>query len=231
MACYISLWFFDTMGLIVNNRFVRIKLVYLVCSVCNNWYLSDLLSYLRPCFMPTFIWTIACSIPGSRTIFHSKIDLTNAIPTLRKYENRWTNVFIAGKDNIHPADLKKFMLDQNQLKFIGLMLTDACKDEIFQLPGSNLIVSGSANEAQVLESLQRYIGRQHYIKKSLSHLFGLTQGYSTPRVDIIKVNFGFYVLQYFGVEGHPSLLKSLSKQDHITVQIKGLCFCNFCRER
>jgi len=69
------------------------------------------------------------------------------------------------------------------------MLTDVCKDEMFQLPGSNLIVSGSANEAQVLESLQRYLGRQHYVKKSLSHLFGLTQGYSVPRVDIIKVSW------------------------------------------
>jgi Zyg-11 family protein len=85
------------------------------------------------------------------------------------------------------AELTEFVREQTQLRFLGLMLTDACKDEAFTHPKLSLVVTGSANEAQVLESLERYLGRQHYIKKSLSHLFGLTQGYSNPRIDIIKV--------------------------------------------
>jgi Zyg-11 protein homolog len=94
------------------------------------------------------------------------------------------------------AELKNFIAEQKQLRFLGLMLTEACKDEMFQGPGTPMVVSGSANEAQVLESLQRYLGRQHYIKKSLSHLFGLTQGYSVPRVDIIRVICLINVLVY-----------------------------------
>ena len=95
--------------------------------------------------------------------------------------------FIAGKDNINVADLQKFVSEQSLLRFLGLMLTDVCKDDMFQASGSALVVTGSANEAQILESLERYLDRQHYVKKSLSHLFGLTQGYVTPRTDIIKV--------------------------------------------
>jgi hypothetical protein len=72
------------------------------------------------------------------------------------------------------------------------MLTDVCKDDMFQTSGSALVVTGSANEAQILESLERYLDRQHYVKKSLSHLFGLTQGYVTPRTDIIKVFYYIY---------------------------------------
>jgi len=72
------------------------------------------------------------------------------------------------------------------------MLTDVCKDDMFQTSGSALVVTGSANEAQILESLERYLDRQHYVKKSLSYLFGLTQGYVTPRTDIIKV----FLLRY-----------------------------------
>jgi hypothetical protein len=96
-------------------------------------------------------------------------------------------VFSAGKDNINMDDLKKFVSEQPQLRFLGLMLTEACKDDMFQSTELPIVVSGSANEAQVLESLNRYLGRQHYVKKSLSHLFGLTQGYSTPRIEIIQV--------------------------------------------
>ena len=105
------------------------------------------------------------------------------------FKNSQLNVVFnfTGKDNVNIDELKKFVSEQTQLRFLGLMLTEACKDEMFLAPGSTLIVSGSANEAQVIESLQRYLGRQHYVKKSLSHLFVLTQGYSVPRVDIIKV--------------------------------------------
>ena len=51
-----------------------------------------------------------------------------------------------------------------------------------------LQVSGTASEAQLLESLSRYIGRSHYMQKALYHMFRFTQTYANVRGDIIKVS-------------------------------------------
>ena len=50
-----------------------------------------------------------------------------------------------------------------------------------------LTVTGRANEKQILASLKRYIHRPAYIQKALYHLFSLTQGYTQPREDVIRL--------------------------------------------
>ena len=38
----------------------------------------------------------------------------------------------------------------------------------------DLVITGNANEEQTLEALKRYLHRQYFIQKALSHLFSLT---------------------------------------------------------
>lgn len=99
---------------------------------------------------------------------------------------------ISGKDNIDIDDLKTFLQLHPNLKFLGLVLTEACFDDMFTkesdpLYNPNLVVTGSATEKQILESLQRYPLRPFYIQKSLYYLYNQTQNFSEPRLDIIQL--------------------------------------------
>ena len=62
----------------------------------------------------------------------------------------------------------------------------------------DLVVTGNATIGQVQESLKRYMGRMHYVQKSLYQLFRHTQGLSEPKKDLIDVSdsscFMFYQL-------------------------------------
>ena len=46
------------------------------------------------------------------------------------------------------------------------------------------MVAGLGNEGQVLESLQRYHDRPHFIAKSLYRLFKMTATPHEPRIDV-----------------------------------------------
>lgn len=100
---------------------------------------------------------------------------------------------VSGKEGIATAsDLLPFLDSHPKMRFLGLVLTDACKDDVFvdeANPNFNprLLVSGSATESQVSEALRRYVGRQHYTHKSLYNLFRLTQGWQVPRADLIQL--------------------------------------------
>ena len=52
----------------------------------------------------------------------------------------------------------------------------------------DLAVTGNATIGQVQESLKRYMGRMHYVQKSLYQLFRHTQGLSEPKEDLIDVS-------------------------------------------
>ena len=59
-----------------------------------------------------------------------------------------------------------------------------------------LQISGEANESQIMESLRRYQNRPIYVQRALYYLFGITQGFSEPRTDVIRVSdkpFDIYV--------------------------------------
>ena len=43
-----------------------------------------------------------------------------------------------------------------------------------QSVSKDLVITGNANEEQTLEALKRYLHRQYFIQKALSHLFSLT---------------------------------------------------------
>ena len=77
------------------------------------------------------------------------------------------------------------------MKFLGLMMTELCAHPMFEnsnrtdqgSPKSSgakrsvskdLVITGNANEEQTLEALKRYLHRQYFIQKALSHLFSLT---------------------------------------------------------
>lgn len=71
--------------------------------------------------------------------------------------------------------LIKFISHHPRLSFVGLMLTDICCHPFFaNSDENNLIVTGKANEKQILEALRRYHHRPTYIQKALYHLFSLT---------------------------------------------------------
>lgn len=53
------------------------------------------------------------------------------------------------------------------------MLTNICNEAMFN--DDKYVVTGTANERQILEALRRYIHRPSYIQKALYHLFSLTQ--------------------------------------------------------
>ena len=84
-------------------------------------------------------------------------------------------VIFLGKEEIQIAELSSFLGSHGQLTFLGLVLTDACKDQIFTDVNdedfcAELTVSGFGTEAQIMESLNRYLPRPQYIQKTLYYL-------------------------------------------------------------
>jgi Zyg-11 family protein len=100
---------------------------------------------------------------------------------------------LSGKDNISVSLLLQFLQSHPNLQFLGLSVTETCKDDIFTDPENrhynpDLVVTGSATIDQVAESLRKYIGRMHYAQKALYYLFRLTQGLSEPKRSLIDVS-------------------------------------------
>ncbi|KAF7993187.1 hypothetical protein HCN44_006247 [Aphidius gifuensis] len=108
---------------------------------------------------------------------------------------------ISGKDEIDVNDLKEFIKSHPRLEFIGLVHSDVCYDESLINPLNidykpELMVSGMATEAQILEALKRYPHRPIYVQKCLYNLFRLTPHFNEARVDVIK-------LVIPGMKAHP----------------------------
>ena len=57
---------------------------------------------------------------------------------------------------------------------------------------ADLNVTGKSTLGQVQESLRRYMGRMHYVQKSLYQLFRHTQGLAEPKEDLIDVSDGIH---------------------------------------
>lgn len=111
---------------------------------------------------------------------------------------------ISGKEDIDLNDLKRFLGHHPNMRFLGLVQTEACYDDMFTSSlhskySSGLVVTGSATESQILEALRRYPTRSLYIQKSLYYLFRLTQNFSEPRPDVIEL-----ILP--GMRNHPKQL-------------------------
>ncbi|KOC67396.1 Protein zyg-11 like protein B [Habropoda laboriosa] len=103
-----------------------------------------------------------------------------------------TNLDLSGKGDIDPKDLKEFIKAHPYLRFLGLVSTDACYvDSLITRTNedyrSELVVSGTASESQILEALRRYTCRPLYLEKCLFNLFRLTHNFLEPRVDVIKL--------------------------------------------
>ncbi len=67
-----------------------------------------------------------------------------------------------------------FIQHHPRLSFIGLMLTEVICSNPYFVNNKDLIVTGKANEKQILEALKRYMQRPTYIQKALYNLFYLT---------------------------------------------------------
>ncbi|CAK9803538.1 Protein zyg-11 homolog B [Anthophora plagiata] len=103
-----------------------------------------------------------------------------------------TNLDLSGKSDIDPKDLKEFIKAHPYLRFLGLVSTDACYIDSLVIRTnqdyrSELVVSGTASESQILEALRRYTCRPLYLEKCLFNLFRLTHNFLEPRVNIIKL--------------------------------------------
>ena len=119
-----------------------------------------------------------------------------------------TSLDLSGKEDLRSEEvgviacIEDFIDAHPHLKFLGLSLTNVCKVDLFGTKRSpsetcpleyerycppNLIVSGSGDENQILESLRRYGNRPTFVQKTFYHLFQLTKGYGMPRIDIIEL--------------------------------------------
>ncbi|KAK6621766.1 hypothetical protein RUM44_001573 [Polyplax serrata] len=99
---------------------------------------------------------------------------------------------ISGKDDINIKDVSVFLETRPNTIFLGLLYSDVCYSDRFvdvrhSEYNPKLVVTGTASETQVLESLRRYSARPLYVQKTLYNLFRLTPTYTRPRVDIIKL--------------------------------------------
>ncbi|XP_033341021.1 protein zyg-11 homolog B [Megalopta genalis] len=141
---------------------------------------------------------------------------------------------LSGKGDIDLIYLKKFINAHPHLRFLGLVATLACyEDSLTNFTNKDyrpeLVVSGTASEAQILEALRRYTCRPLYLQKCLLNLFRLTHNFLEPRVDVIKLVLNgmrehphegrvqlpctacLYNLSKgeFGIMIHPSILKQV----------------------
>ncbi|XP_011688898.1 PREDICTED: protein zyg-11 homolog B-like isoform X3 [Wasmannia auropunctata] len=128
---------------------------------------------------------------GFEVFAPAKPQITDFLRTLNCMPHL-TTLDLSGKDDIHPKDLKNFIASHVNLRFLGLVHSDACYDESFidssrEDYKSELVISGTATESQILEALKRYTYRPVYLQKCLFNLFRLTPNFLEPRVDVIKL--------------------------------------------
>jgi len=94
---------------------------------------------------------------------------------------------ISGCQGIEIDTLTNFLEFHPTLRFLGLLDCEACYESIFAEKKKSLVVTGSANEDQILESLARYPKRVRCTQISLFDLFSLTQQFTEPRVNVIQL--------------------------------------------
>jgi len=120
--------------------------------------------------------------PGSKFRVGPLLQRLDSLPKLVSFD-------ISGKEEILIPELTEFLSHHSCLMFLGLVLTEACKDEMFvdyshELFRPSLAVSGFGSEGQILEALRRYLTRPQYVQKSLYYLFRMTTGNNDPRIDM-----------------------------------------------
>jgi len=119
--------------------------------------------------------------PGSRFRIGSLLERHRCLPKLNSID-------ISGKDEISLPDLTSFISFHDQLSFLGLVLTEVCKEPYFTSSmveaSRRLAVSGFGTENQVMEALRRYLTRPQYVQKTLYYLFKMTTGNYEPKIDM-----------------------------------------------
>jgi len=103
---------------------------------------------------------------------------------------------LSGRD-IDDEELKKFIIYKQQsscesLKFLGLMNTTVCYEDLFsneclQWCDSDFVITGNATESQIIESLLRYKHRPNFVEISLVNLYDYTLTYYESRMDLIDL--------------------------------------------
>jgi len=120
--------------------------------------------------------------PGAKFKISSLLLKTDSLPKLHSFD-------ISGKDEILLSELSPFLVSHANLTFLGLVLTESCKEEMFiddthAEYRPQLLVSGFGTEQQILEALNRYLARPQYIQKTLYYLFKMTTGNYEPKIDM-----------------------------------------------
>ncbi|XP_021353883.1 protein zyg-11 homolog B-like [Mizuhopecten yessoensis] len=113
------------------------------------------------------------------------LEKSNCLPYL-------TSLDISGKEGAAENTLRRFLSEHKNIKFLGLARTTYCEMPMFCDDdradfSCDIVISGDANERQVLEALRRYVQRVVYVQKSLYTLFRLTQAMEEPREDIVRL--------------------------------------------
>merc|ERR1719193_1549766 len=132
--------------------------------------------------------------PGAKFKISTLLQKINTLPNLHSFD-------ISGKEEIVLSDLSSFLVTHTNINFLGLVLTEACKDEMFTDENhpdfsTEIVVSGFGTETQILEALKRYLSRPQYIQKTLYYLFKMTTGNLEPKIDmnVPRVDIIFKVL-------------------------------------
>lgn len=120
--------------------------------------------------------------PGARFRVASLLQRPRTLPKLQQFD-------ISGKEEILVPQLLAFVSAHPDLTFLGLVLTEACKDPVFRDIShpehqTRLATSGFGSETQILEALRRYLARPQYIQKTLYYLFKMTTGNYEPKIDM-----------------------------------------------
>jgi len=122
--------------------------------------------------------TLDVLTPGARFNISSLLEKFSCLPKLSSFD-------ISGKEEIVLSDLTLFLSHHSRLSFLGLVLTEVCKDPVFTEPDTILFtISGFGTEQQILEALRRYLSRPQYIQKTLYYLFKMTTGNYEPKIDM-----------------------------------------------
>ncbi|XP_071119076.1 protein zyg-11 homolog B-like [Haliotis cracherodii] len=124
------------------------------------------------------------------SIYPPKFQITSLLERTLCHPNL-TSLDISGRDDVGEDLLKKYLSHHQRLRFLGLALIKACQYSMFidECPEyrDDIVVTGEANEKQIVEALRRYSVRAVYVQRALFKLFSFSQTWLEPRKDIIKV--------------------------------------------
>ncbi|XP_025024133.1 protein zyg-11 homolog B isoform X1 [Python bivittatus] len=126
---------------------------------------------------------------------HSVSDIAFCLLRQKDILPNLVSLDISGSKYITDEAVEEFVRQRPNMRFIGLLGTEAGYTEFLSGQGS-LKVSGGENEMQISEALKRYNERATFVKEAFFHLFTQTCFMKITKPEILK-------LVIIGMRNHP----------------------------